>query len=38
MTSESETNVLADRFMRAIETGDIEAVRAAAGLPHLAQP
>ncbi|HSC61970.1 MAG TPA: nuclear transport factor 2 family protein [Rhizomicrobium sp.] len=29
MTSESETNVLADRFMRAIETGDIEAVRAA---------
>jgi ketosteroid isomerase-like protein len=28
MTSANETNLLADRFMRAIETGDIETVRA----------
>jgi ketosteroid isomerase-like protein len=28
MTSANDTNVLADRFMRAIETGDIETVRA----------
>jgi len=27
MTSANDTNVLADRFMRAIETGDIETVR-----------
>jgi ketosteroid isomerase-like protein len=28
MTDRNDTNMLADRFMRAIETGDIEAVRA----------
>ncbi|HEY8950872.1 MAG TPA: nuclear transport factor 2 family protein [Rhizomicrobium sp.] len=28
MASANDTNVLADRFMRAIETGDIESVRA----------
>ncbi|MGN6149555.1 MAG: nuclear transport factor 2 family protein [Rhizomicrobium sp.] len=28
MTSANDTNLLADRFMRAIETGDIETVRA----------
>jgi ketosteroid isomerase-like protein len=28
MTTANDTNMLADRFMRAIETGDIQAVRA----------
>lgn len=27
MTTANETNMLADRFMRAIETGDLEAIR-----------